>query len=1183
RTVSGSEWFLDSGASTHCCNDKDAFIELSACSGMKVQNYGGSDKELVCAGVGTVILNVVVDGERRCLKLENVMHFPGASCSLMSVSKLKSSGKVTLVDLDSQFVIQSKASNKKLCVAVLEKGLYRIVIEQPQKVLNVVNLISQHAQPPQSYVNVNLSEQRTFEFCDDCLSTKLQRAPFQPSDSIYSNPLDLVVSDLSPCNIRSFHGFKYVMTLMDMATRKLWSYMLKNKSEAFGHFKRWLTLVENESSFKLKKFRSDGGGEYIYGEFRTFLADRGVAIQSTTAHTPQQNGNSERVNQTLWSMARTFLKVFDTPHTLWPDAIMAACYVKNRLPHSAVNFKLPEELWTGKRASLFHLRTMFCLAYVRHSKSTFKKLDDRSFPAVFAGYSLEKKAWRFYSLDLNKIIFSRDVVFLENKAPMIQPSFVYKREQFELMDESDQSAVRVSAQDIYNSAGLGAAVDPTIEELVQQPQISFDAAAATRPTTASINVEPNAEPAEVTEVPKEIVDDEFVDAAEYTQPIDNAITHQDEDISDKTAKALLKLQKQLQIDMNDTKVMKVDVQDSKIEVGNMHLRVNDPKIEVDDIVGIARSITQSRRHQLSTPTINFVSANPFQALDDCYEQDQPSTDMDDSEQFHDAVENLEQEYWYHIVDPYTNKVYQTCAFAYQELNRVFEDPQSYDAALKLPDGPQWDEGTQEEFSAHVENGTFILIDEDQVPKGEQILTSKLVFKYKTDATGHLDRRKVRWCIRGFLQEMDWAEIFAPVIKYATIRILLVLASLFKWQLTQFDVKTAFLNAFLKRPVYTRPPKGFKIPKGKIMKLLKSVYGLKEAPKLWNDLLTKSLKSIGFNCINSDISLYMFKLNGQTFLLAVYVDDMVLAGPSGDLYNKICEDIMKLFKVRNLGWPAYFLGAQIKTNSDSSFTLNQEKYIRSIVERFDMRNEHHVKTPCATYKLDLSMCPQDESQRQEMEQIPYQQAVGCLMHLVQCCRPDIAYAVSQVARFMKNPGMKHWLAVKRIYGYLQSTAHMGIEIDCTKAGLTGFSDSDHCGNLDHSKSTSGYVFYLCGVPVSWKSSLQPIVALSSVEAEYIALAAAVKEGIWIKQLLYELQLQDVAPQLYSVPRLFADNQGSIYLTKASQQHHRTRHIRLRYHFLRQEIQDRTLDVEFVRSNANVADVFTKGLGKNLHWL
>ncbi|KAI3644715.1 hypothetical protein MP228_010879 [Amoeboaphelidium protococcarum] len=968
-----------------------------------------------------------------------------------------------------------------------------------------------------------------------------------------------------------------------MATRKLWSYMLKNKSEAFGHFKRWLTLVENESSFKLKKFRSDGGGEYIYGEFRTFLADRGVAIQSTTAHTPQQNGNSERVNQTLWSMARTFLKVFDTPQTLWPDAIMAACYVKNRLPHSAVNFKLPEELWTGKRASLFHLRTMFCLAYVRHSKSTFKKLDDRSFPAVFAGYSLEKKAWRFYSLDLNKIIFSRDVVFLENKAPMIQPSFVYKREQFELMDESDQSAVRVSAQDIYNSAGLGAAVDPTIEELVEQPQISFDAAAATRPTTASINVEPNAEPAEVTEVPKETVDDEFVDAAEDTQPMDNAITHQDEDISDKTAKALLKLQKQLQIDMNDTKVMKVDVQDSKIEVGNMHLRVNDPKIEVDDIVGIARSITQSRRHQLSTPTINFVSANPFQALDDCYEQDQLSTDMDDSEQFHDAVENLEQEYWYHIVDPYTNKVYQTCAFAYQELNRVFEDPQSYDAALKLPDGPQWDEGTQEEFSAHVENGTFILIDEDQVPKGEQILTSKLVFKYKTDATGHLDRRKVRWCIRGFLQEMDWAEIFAPVIKYATIRILLVLASLFKWQLTQFDVKTAFLNAFLKRPVYTRPPKGFKIPKGKIMKLLKSVYGLKEAPKLWNDLLTKSLKSIGFNCINSDISLYMFKLNGQTFLLAVYVDDMVLAGPSGDLYNKICDDIMKLFKVRNLGWPAYFLGAQIKTNSDSSFTLNQEKYIRSIVERFDMRNEHHVKTPCATYKLDLSMCPQDENQRQEMEQIPYQQAVGCLMHLVQCCRPDIAYAVSQVARFMKNPGMKHWLAVKRIYGYLQSTAHMGIEIDCTKAGLTGFSDSDHCGNLDHSKSTSGYVFYLCGVPVSWKSSLQPIVALSSVEAEYIALAAAVKEGIWIKQLLYELQLQDVAPQLYSVPRLFADNQGSIYLTKASQQHHRTRHIRLRYHFLRQEIQDRTLDVEFVRSNANVADVFTKGLGKNLHWL
>ncbi|KAI3638350.1 hypothetical protein MIR68_003961 [Amoeboaphelidium protococcarum] len=521
-------------------------------------------------------------------------------------------------------------------------------------------------------------------------------------------------------------------------------------------------------------------------------------------------------------MARSMLRVHNTPYFLWPDAMMAACYIKNKLPHTALKMKIPIELWSKRDTNLAHLRTMFCLAYVRIAKSKFKKLEDCSFPAIFAEYSTEKKAWRFYSLDLSQVIFSRDAKFIENRPPQLQPNFVYSKDKFILI-EKDESDNQIDAQNLYNEPGITVVDDQDqIENNIGDEDVTVNNEAIEEVTCSSDN-----------NVTRELLDSqqemnesepEDQDAPAEQVPTGSQSTQQKaDDIQMETVKndkALRKLQRQLQIDMMDQ---------------------ND-KIQLEDVIGIGQRVSRSRRAQSHDgDRLNLLDVSPFEV------------DTGDQDVFYDAPE-----------DTMGERTTEFPVSTLQELDREFTDPQSYDAAMQLPSACLWEEAIEEEMNSQAENGTFQLIDKSELPKGEQLLSSKFVFKYKTGPTGQLERRKVRWCIRGFLQDIDWATIFAPVVKYCTIRFLLVLTVLLSWRLCQFDVKTAFLNAKLNTPVYTSLPKGFKCGNNKslIMKLLKSVYGLKEAPKLRHDLLKESLKSIGFSDLHSDTSLFTLKKNGK---------------------------------------------------------------------------------------------------------------------------------------------------------------------------------------------------------------------------------------------------------------------------------------------------------------------------------
>ncbi|KAG2803054.1 hypothetical protein PC113_g24434 [Phytophthora cactorum] len=272
--------------------------------------------------------------------------------------------------------------------------------------------------------------------------------------------------------------------------------------------------------------------------------------------------------------------------------------------------------------------------------------------------------------------------------------------------------------------------------------------------------------------------------------------------------------------------------------------------------------------------------------------------------------------------------------------------------------------------------------------------------------------------------------------------------------------------------------------------------------------------------------------------------------------------------------AFVLGIELVDGPDGSVTMCQRRYVDDILKRFGMDECKAVVSP-----VDMStrLVPSDAATKVNA---PFREAVGALMHLMTATRPDIAYAVGYVSRFMENPQEEHWVAVKRFFCYLQGTKTHGI---CFKPGnkidFRGYSDADWAGDLADRKSTSGYTFMLMSAPVSWGSKKQSSVSLSTSEEEYIALSLAIQEGKWIHRLLCEIlaAANETGPELM----IREDNQSCIKMTKNPVSHGRAKHIDIKYHHIRDEVKRGEVKLEYCETSVMLADIMTKALAGPRH--
>ncbi|GJQ93372.1 retrovirus-related pol polyprotein from transposon TNT 1-94 [Tanacetum coccineum] len=454
------------------------------------------------------------------------------------------------------------------------------------------------------------------------------------------------------------------------------------------------------------------------------------------------------------------------------------------------------------------------------------------------------------------------------------------------------------------------------------------------------------------------------------------------------------------------------------------------------------------------------------------------------------------------------------------------------------------------------------------PDCVMIIALKWIYKVKLDEYGDVLKNKACLVAKGYRQEegLDFEESLAPVARLEAIRIFLANAVSKNMTVYQMDVKTAFLNGELKEEVYVSQPEGFVDPDRPhhVYRLKKALYGLKQAPRAWYDTLSKFLLAQGFSKGVVDPTLFIRKTGKHTLHVQIYVDDIIFASTDPKDCDRFSNEMSSKFQMSMMGQISFFLGLQISQNPRGIF-INQSKYANEILKKFDLHKSDPVDTPMVERtKLDedLSGIPVDQTQ--------YRSMIGSLMYLT-ASRPDLVFAVCMCARYQSKPTKKHLEAVKRVFRYLQGTINMGLWYPKdTAMALTAYADADHAGCQDTRRSTSGSAQFLGDKLVSWSSKKQTSTSISSTEAEYIAMSGCCAQILWMRS-----QLSDYSFAYNHIP-LYCDNKSCIALYCNNVQHSRSKHIDFRRHFIREQVENGVAELYFMRTEYQLADIFTKAL-------
>lgn len=496
------------------------------------------------------------------------------------------------------------------------------------------------------------------------------------------------------------------------------------------------------------------------------------------------------------------------------------------------------------------------------------------------------------------------------------------------------------------------------------------------------------------------------------------------------------------------------------------------------------------------------------------------------------------------------------------------EPQFYHQAVPFQ---VWRDAMADELAAMEHNHTWTVL---PLPPGKSSIGCRWVYKIKFAADGSVDRYKARLVAKGYTQQegIDFFDTFSPVAKLTTIKVLLALAASQHWKLVQLDVNNAFLNGDLREEVYMDLPLGYIQPKTQagssskmVCKLHKSIYGLRQASRQWYSKFSNALLLAGFSQSQSDNTLFT-KGSGSSFVaLLVYVDDIIIAGPSSSHIQDLKDFVSHHFKLKNLGSLKFFLGLEI-AQSQTGICLSQRHYSLKLLEDVGLLASKPVHTPMEP-RLRLS-----SSEGELLTDVSqYRRLIGRLLYLT-LSRPDIVFAVHKLSQFVSKPRIPHLQAVHHLLRYIKSAPGQGVFFPAnTSLHIRAFSDADWASCVDTRKSVTGYCVFLGDALVSWKAKKQATVSRSSTEAEYRALATTTSEVLWIQQLLRDFQMSSSSPAT-----IFCDNQSAIHIAHNPIFHERTKHIEIDCHFVRNKVTDGSIKLLPVRSNLQLADIFTKPL-------
>ncbi|KAJ1703741.1 hypothetical protein LUZ63_003520 [Rhynchospora breviuscula] len=499
-----------------------------------------------------------------------------------------------------------------------------------------------------------------------------------------------------------------------------------------------------------------------------------------------------------------------------------------------------------------------------------------------------------------------------------------------------------------------------------------------------------------------------------------------------------------------------------------------------------------------------------------------------------------------------------------------KEPEHFGEAMK---DSNWRKAMQTEIEALERNKTWSIED---LPSEKKAIGCKWVYRIKYNSDGSVERYKARLVVLGNRQVegIDFKETFAPVAKMVSVRTFLAVAVARGWELHQMDVHNAFLHGDLHEKVYMRLPPGFasKYP-GKVCRLRKSLYGLRQAPRMWFSKLTEALQAYGFTQSYADYSLFTLEKHDRFLAILVYVDDLVIAGNNSEAIVQFKQYLSRTFHMKDLGALKYFLGIEIARNPTGLY-LCQRKYTLDIVAECGLLGGKPAAFPIEqNHNLSIaSGKPMEDPER-------YRRLIGRLIYLT-ITRPDLCYSVHILAQFMHAPLDVHYDAAIRVMRYLKGNPGQGILLRAdSNLTLYGYCDSDWATCPLTRRSLTGYFVMLGTSPISWKTKKQHTVSRSSAEAEYRSMATTACELTWLKTLLQSLGVSHTQPM-----KLMCDSQAALHIAANPVFHERTKHIEIDCHFVRDQIQAGCIVASHIRTNEQLADIFTKALGKRqFHYL
>ena len=1183
-------WILDSAATKHHTGNKSLLHNIRTLETPGQTKTGNG----ICKYYEIGDANINVNGTT--ITITDVVYIPGFTVNLISEHMLTQKGCIIMRD-DAVTEVRKKETKELIFTAKQQHGLYTINTQHAyanistntststththndsdRNVLNDIKLLHEkyghvsysrlHSIIKRKCVNGisnkiidnkqlnKIMTQLTKHECVGCVKGKMHRLPMTGViDWNTKAPMDLFVMDvMGPMKTQSIGGHKYVLLLMDVHTRMLFIFVLKKKSDSVNIIINKIKQCQTHTGLKLKHIHSDGARDLLLNnEMKEFLTSNGTRASVTTAGTPQHNGIIERTGRTSLEMVKSMMHHCNAYRALWGAAFLMVAYIWCRCITSADPSITPHEGWYKIKPSIGYLHVFGCDVYYHiHKSKRDEKLDANAKKGIFVGYDENNDTYYvIFDTETFQIVVSRDVQFYENSFEEMKKLNEYQQQTDvqKIINEHAYDSDWLPDEYFSSTESISTLFSPIIRSEINNTTDSDndESKINTRVNNMNVNTVP------------------VISSSSSNDRNVNTINNNNENDTS------IVVENEYENEVNSERSVHVTLRGSNEERSE---RSNDASNDVSNEVSndVTHNVNNERnnvptrkRSQRNMNTANnkindeYVDVHAVNIIQ--------NSDAENSRVTRERKVRRLDDYDYSNVTVTINT----------QLNSTNNnEPTTYDEAINCDEASKWKKAIDEELQSHNKNKTWSIANIKDTAS-INIIDTKWIFKVKTNADGKIVRYKARLVARGFTQEygIDYTETFAPVLKTKSLRLILALSATEEREIVQFDVKTAFLNAQVHEDIYIAIPQGMKVDNkdgNTVLKLNKALYGIKQAPREWNININNYLLTVGFLPCKKDPCIYVkISKHNNSMILGLFVDDIIVSYTREDKqeWSSIKQALMTKYEISDMGRVSSILGIMVNMGKRNDIYIHQQKYIKEKLQLFNM---HTCKSCNVPGDVNIMLDDNTES----VDSSLYRSMVGALMYMCLYTRPDITHAVNICSRFMSNPTVTHMQAIKKVFRYLAGNSEYGIRYNNNynnnKVTITGYSDADWGGDKYDRKSTTGYCVFVNNNLITWNTKKQETVALSSAEAELMAIVEVTKEVTWMNNILEEMHYD-----VHKPISVMSDNQSAIKIAQNDIEHDRTKHIAIKYYYIRDEINKNNVAVKWIQSQQQIADIFTKSL-------